>query len=269
MTYQINQYTVSYDNNGGSGTIGAGGIVEHGTSITLPDPHYKFFAPTNKRFVEWNTNPDGSGTSKNIGDSYTVTSDVTFYAIWEYTVKGNIENDVTTRSSMSYHYHKDDVGNFTFTNLYVRFGGIITKGLWDALDAESVILGYGELYSTASYLGDNQLRDYYATAESNDNIDKHYYELTSDPESYPVLFNDSNYQGVTDDYYVWNIRRSVAEANFTDVYASVAFIVTDNDGVVFMNEVRKSIKNLAQDLIDGPDYDNESLDGSLAYLASL
>ena len=194
---------------------------------------------------------------------------VTFYAIWEYTPKGNIENNVTTRSSLAYHYSKDNGGNFTFTNLYVRFGGIVTKTMWDALDNESTIIGYGELISTADYLGANQLKSYYATANSNPNIEIRSYKVTADPESYPALYNNSDYQGVTDNYYVWNYRMSVDEANFTDVYASAAFIITKNDGVVFMNEVRKSVKNLAQDLIDGPNYDEDSLDGSLKHLADL
>ena len=255
--------SVSYNANGGSGSI-SGSTVSQGTSITLPS--CSFTAPSGKRFVQWNTKANGTGVSKNPGDSYTVNSNVTFYAIWEYTAKGNIENNVTTRSSLAYHYSKDDGGNFTFTNLYVRFGGIITKTIWDALDSESHILGYGELYSTDEYLGANQLKNYYQTADSNPNIDKHYYEL---PGKNPVLFNNSNYQGVVDDYYVWNIKRSVSEADYTTVYASVAFIVTRDSGVVFLKEVRKSVKDLAQDLIDSPDYDSDSLDGSLDYLANL
>ncbi len=258
--------TVSYNANGGTGTM-SGNTVAQGTSITLPS--YSFTAPSGKRFVQWNTNPNGTGTAKNPDDSYTVNGNVTFYAIWEYTPKGNIENNVTTRSSLAYHYSKDNGGNFTFTNLYVRFGGIVTKTMWDALDNESTIIGYGELISTADYLGANQLKSYYATANSNPNIEIRSYKVTADPESYPALYNNSDYQGVTDNYYVWNYRMSVDEANFTDVYASVAFIITEDDGVVFMNEVRKSVKNLAQDLIDGPNYDEDSLDGSLKHLADL
>lgn len=259
----VTAYTVSYNANGGTGSI-SGRTVSQGTSITLPSCSYT--APSGKRFVEWNTNANGTGTSKNPDDSYTVNGNVTFYAIWEYTAKGNIENNVTTRSSLAYHYSKDDGGNFTFTNLYVRFGGIITKTMWEALDSESHILGYGELYSTDDYLDVIDLKSYYQTANSNPNIDKHYYQLS---ESSPVLFNNSTYQGVTDDYYVWNIKRSVSEADYTTVYASVAFIVTRDSGVVFLKEVRKSVKDLAQDLIDGHDYDSDSLDGSLNYLANL
>ena len=177
--------------------------------------------------------------------------------------------DIKTRSSLAYHYSKDGEGNFTFTNLFVRFGGIIDEGLWNAIEDESHILGYGELVSTADYLGANQLKSYYATANSNPNIEYRYYEITSDPESYPVLYNDSEYQGVTDDYYVWNYRMSVSEADYTTVYASTAFIVTQDDGVYFMDEVRKSVKNLAQDLLDTPNYNEESLGGSLDYLANL
>ena len=177
---------------------------------------------------------------------------------------------IDTRSSLAYHYVKDNEGHFTFTNLYVRFGGIISKTLWDEIDTTYTITGYGEMFSTDTFMDVDKLKDFYDLVEQNyPSIEKHYYEVTSNPESMPALFNASNYQGVVDDYYVWNIRRSVDEEHYTTVYASVAFITTRDGGVFFFDEVRKSVKSLAQDLIDGPNYNAESLDGSLAYLADL
>lgn len=261
-----NTYTIRYDINGGksgntnSQSANAEQVVTLKNNGFVPQDYYVF--------KEWNTKSDGTGISLQPGANYTVLGNITLYAIWESKVIETIEA-IETRSSLAYHYSKDGEGNFTFTNLYVRFGGIITESLWNALEEESHIIGYGELYSTDEYLGANKLKNYYATAESNPNIEIHSYEITSDPESYPVLYNDSEYQGVTDDYYVWNIRRSVLEENYTEVYASVAFIITQDDGVVFFEETRKSVKSLAQDLIDGPNYNEESLSGSLNYLANL
>ena len=261
-----NTYTIRYDINGGksgntnSQSANAEQVVTLKNNGFVPQDYYVF--------KEWNTKSDGTGISLQPGANYTVLGNITLYALWESKVIETIEA-IETRSSLAYHYSKDGEGNFTFTNLYVRFGGIITESLWNALEEESHIIGYGELYSTDEYLGANKLKNYYATAESNPNIEIHSYEITSDPESYPVLYNDSEYQGVTDDYYVWNIRRSVLEENYTEVYASVAFIITQDDGVVFFEETRKSVKSLAQDLIDGPNYNEESLSGSLNYLANL
>lgn len=261
-----NTYTISYNINGGKSGTTTYQSVSAEQSVALRS---NGFVPQDYcKFKEWNTRADGTGTHLQPGQSFTPTANITLYAIWESAVEDMV-NGIKTRSSLAYHYSKDGEGNFTFTNLYVRFGGIISQSLWNALNSESVILGYGELYSTDEYLGANHLKDYYATANTNPNVEIRSYEVTSDPASKPVLFNDSNYQGVTDDYYVWNLRTSVEATDYETVYASVAFIITQDDNVIFFEETRKSVKSLAQDLIDGPDYDNESLDGSLAYLASL
>jgi len=261
-----NTYTIRYDINGGKSGNTSSQSANAEQMVTLRS---NGFVPQDYHvFKEWNTKADGNGISLQPGTNYTVTGNITLYAIWESKVIETIEA-IDTRTSLAYRYSRDSEGHFTFTNLYVRFGGIITKSLWNALEEESHIIGFGELYSTDEYLGANELKSYYATAESNPNIEFHSYEVTSDPESYPALFSDSEYKGVTDDYYVWNIRRSVLEENYTEIYASVAFIITQDDGVVFFEETRKSVKSLAQDLLGGPDYNEQSLSGSLNYLANL
>lgn len=266
LRWTRNTYTITYDLNGGKSGKTLSQTANAEQMVTLRD---NGFVPQDYyAFKEWNTRADGTGLHLQPGTSYRLIANVTLYAIWESKVIETI-NAIETRSSLAYHYSKDGEGHFTFTNLYVRFGGIITESLWNALEEESHIIGFGELYSTDEYLGANELKSYYATAESNPNIEIHSYEVTSDPESYPTLFNDSEYKGVTDDYYVWNIRRSVLEENYTEVYASVAFIITQDDGVVFFEETRKSVKSLAQGLLDGPNYNEESLSGSLNYLANL
>ena len=53
-------------------------------------------------------------------------------------------------------------------------------------------------------------------------------------------------------------------------YVAVAYIKLANDQVVFLNEVRAKLNELAKDLIDNdPNYDASSFGGSLNYLASL
>ena len=261
-----NQYTITYNINGGKSGNTPNQQASAEQEVVLRD---NGFVPQDyHQFKEWNTRADGAGVHLQPGTLFEVTGNITLYAIWEDLVISTAES-LNTRSSLAYHYSKDGEGNFTFTNVNVRFGGIITQSLWNALDQESIIIGYGELYSTDAYLGANKLKSYYATANSNPNVEIHSYEVTPNPDTMPVLYEDSNYQGVEDDYYVWNIRRSVSEANFKTVYASVAFIITQDDGVIFMEEVRKSVKDLAQDLLDGPNYNNDSLGGSLKHLADL
>ena len=69
-------YTVSFDANGGTGSMGD--VTGVSGEYTLPANG--FTAPTNKQFKGWATSADGSVIS---GTTYEVSSDTTFYAIWE------------------------------------------------------------------------------------------------------------------------------------------------------------------------------------------
>lgn len=86
----VELYTVSYNSNGGSGTMSS----STGSSITILD--CSFTAPNGKKFSKWNTEDDGSGTSYNPGA--VVTEDLTLFAIWEdlpkYTV--TLKDDEST-----------------------------------------------------------------------------------------------------------------------------------------------------------------------------
>lgn len=258
----FDQYDINFHANGGTGDAPAALTVVNGTVYKLPDN--PFTAPAGKKFAGWKVNNAGDLLEPKA--DVTITADTEIYAIWEDTTKTIVERDVTTRSSLSYTYHKDDLGEFTFSDVALRFGGIITKDLWDQLNSESHIVSFGVLFSTDEYLGENQLKDYYDTADGTD-VKKVTREFNS--ESSPVLYENSEYQGVTNDYYIWNVKKTVTEENFKTVYASVAFIVTENHDIVFLNETRKSVKTAAQDEISSGEYNEESLHGSVYYLANL
>lgn len=77
-------YTLSYDENGGSGSAMAD---QEGTTLTVAANTYT--APTGYAFQKWNTAMNGGGTDYSSGNSITLTEDVTLYAIWQpqtYTV---------------------------------------------------------------------------------------------------------------------------------------------------------------------------------------
>ena len=73
----IRQYTVSFNANGGTGTVAS--IVTTGTTVTLPA---NAFTRSKHRFDRWNTKADGSGTSYSAGQTITLSADITLYAIW-------------------------------------------------------------------------------------------------------------------------------------------------------------------------------------------
>lgn len=76
----VDIYTVSYDNNGGSGTIDDQLVYADYPGIALRDG--TGFTKTGYTLSNWNTAANGSGTSYSLGQSITVTGDMTLYAQW-------------------------------------------------------------------------------------------------------------------------------------------------------------------------------------------
>ena len=77
-------FTLSYDENGGSGEPMAD---QTGTALTVAANTYT--APTGYSFQKWNTAGNGGGADYAAGASITLTEDMTLYAIWQpntYTV---------------------------------------------------------------------------------------------------------------------------------------------------------------------------------------
>ena len=71
--------TLSFDANGGSGTMAAQ-TFEAGVSQAIAA---NAFTRSGYTFTGWNTNADGSGTSYTDGQEITLTQDITLYAQWE------------------------------------------------------------------------------------------------------------------------------------------------------------------------------------------
>ena len=68
--------------------------------------------------------------------------------------------------------------------------------------------------------------------------------------------------------YVWNLYKKISFANAAKNYVAVAYIKIANE-VIFLDQITANMKDLAQDLIDDdPNYDAQSLGGSLSYLAN-
>ena len=73
------QFTITYSANGGTGTIDAVTVSE-GMSVTLSDGT-GLTAPENKEFAGWGST--SLAEEADIESPYTVTEDVTLYAIWK------------------------------------------------------------------------------------------------------------------------------------------------------------------------------------------
>ena len=94
--WSINQYTVTYNANGGSVTP-TSNTVNAGSSVTLPTPSRSGYT-----FNGWYTASSGGSFVGNAGSSYTPSSSVTIYAQWsiiQYTVTWNANGGSVTPTS--------------------------------------------------------------------------------------------------------------------------------------------------------------------------
>lgn len=93
-------YILSYDENGGEGTMSD--QEQTGSSLTIATN--QFTAPIGYSFKEWNSNYKGSGTKYTAGQSITLTEDLTIYAVWQpntYTITLNKANGTGGSSSVT------------------------------------------------------------------------------------------------------------------------------------------------------------------------
>ena len=172
--------------------------------------------------------------------------------------------NISTVPYLSYEYEKNEE-NYSFSEVIIRFRGIVSKSLWDELDEDNNnILGYGILLSTESYLNGVKLESFYDEAD-NVNVKKFY--LGTD--DMPTLLHAEDYDEINVDSYSWNLRKAVSLDKLTRRYVAVTFINTRDYGVVFFKQAAASVKSVAQDMLDTDSYDANYREGSLNYLANL
>ena len=79
MLKQFATYIVTYNANGGSGSVPAAQAKQQGDDLTLSNSILTLGGFTH---TGWNTSSDGSGTHYDIGGTYSADADVTLYAEW-------------------------------------------------------------------------------------------------------------------------------------------------------------------------------------------
>lgn len=77
-TVNVGTLTVTYDANGGTGTVDAQTVIA-GNSISLDDGT-GLTAPTDKEFAGWAT--EATATEPDVSSPYTPTESVTLHAVW-------------------------------------------------------------------------------------------------------------------------------------------------------------------------------------------
>lgn len=161
-------HTVSYDANGGSGTIASftkfySDTNETSYYETLSDG--SGFSKQNYRIIGWNTMPDGSGTSYSLSGAYTTngTTAVTLYAQWtpsyekpEITnllafrtadASGGATPTVTSTGTTGFcRFELVGGANYTLTSATVQFGTAAAKSM---TKSGTTVYGYSDIGSIA------------------------------------------------------------------------------------------------------------------------
>ena len=105
----VNLYTISYNMNGGSGSVNSQ-TKEHGTNINLATVSSTKAGYT---YGGWNTNAAGTGTNYNAGASYSGNGSVTLYAKWNpNTITTTLDNQSATSAGTTKVYYKYNINKY-------------------------------------------------------------------------------------------------------------------------------------------------------------
>jgi hypothetical protein len=134
-----NTRLITYDLNGGSGSLPAE-LRTVGSSFSVASAA-NISAPFGTYFVEWNTEPDGSGESYNEGDEIDMPSDAfTLYAIWDSMVYTTTISSETWKKGTSeiivITIHGDTFAKFAGVNFN---GSLIHEMHYDADEGSTII----------------------------------------------------------------------------------------------------------------------------------
>lgn len=97
--YTFRKCIISYNSNGGTGEMNSVEEYKHVSSYKLP--LCTFTAPAGKQFKCWAAKKT-TGTQYNVGDSYDIDDDVTFYAIWEDEPAAALTGTVSITGSLKF-----------------------------------------------------------------------------------------------------------------------------------------------------------------------
>lgn len=147
-----NKYTVTYNLNGGSGSISDQTKI-HGTSLSLtndaPYREYKISyvigfdgieCPPRTvccEFLGWSTSPTATTATYYSGSSFDVNADTTLYAVWSNPVLGELQNYVRDGYVMT-GWFTDAVGGTQVTETTVISSDVVLYAHWEANSITSI-----------------------------------------------------------------------------------------------------------------------------------
>jgi uncharacterized repeat protein (TIGR02543 family)/LPXTG-motif cell wall-anchored protein len=122
-------FTLSYNANGGSGTIPASVTQTSGSTTTVGSGDG--LSRTNYVFSGWNTAADGSGTACAPGNTVTILSDITLYAQWtpDLTLTSSVSDGIIYAGGRITLTPNIEGGTWSFNSYYLSRSDYTFKGL--------------------------------------------------------------------------------------------------------------------------------------------
>ena len=234
--------------------------------------------------VTWNTNTDNNRTLNVYGKNSAYTAPSDLYGNNAGTLLGTIVKGISTSLTITgdYEYigfrsnsgamYLDEINiqwggsaaTYEYTDVSIRFGGLLTQDLWNELDTEDhLISGFGVMIAENSVVGNNytikDLHELAIPAEENPDVNNEIVNYYISKEQMATPVED-------DDNYYWNLFFRISDLK--TIYVSSAYIKVGEE-YVFFKQVKYSAKTLAADYIANRGCGPTTASGSLANLASL
>lgn len=269
--------------NGSSGAVYAGQSAGGNSSIQLRATNPSGIVSTTsggkavKVSVAWNSNTANSRTLDIYGKNTAYSSGADLYTSSKGTKIGSIVYGTSTELVISDSYEyigirssgnslyldsividwAQETSAFVYSNVAIRFGGSISPTLWNDLNTESPIVGYGVAFGTTQNL---------AGSISDVETARGFYK--------PVTAKVDGHPDEVEGNYIWNLYLRISTTKndaYTEEYlddnlTAVAYIKLTNGNVVFLQETTTSVKELASGLVN--QYTG-SVKDALDYLAKL
>ena len=233
--------------------------------------------------VAWNSNTSNGRTLNVYGKNTAYTAPSDLYGNNSGTLLGTIVKGTSTSLTITGEYeyigfrsngsamYLDEVSiqwggsaaTYEYTDVSIRFGGLLTQDLWDELDTEDhVISGFGVMITEKDVVGNStikELNELAIPAEEDPDVNNEIVNYYVPKEEMATPVED-------DDNYYWNLFFSISDLKTT--YVSSAYIQVGEERI-FFKQVKYSAKTLAADYIANRGCGPTTAGGSLANLASL
>ena len=241
--YAIEAVVISYKSGAGNASVYAGSRTVAGND--------GLYVINNKSFKVQNTGSPDQVQIESIGIFYR-----------DANAQDYVER-LNTQTSLAYRYEKDGEGNFTYSDIVMRFGGQVSKDLWNELDTnEHKITGFGVILMDGGLVTTTDEMDY---AIANDMVSSTVSEDIGKNMAidYFVPVESMNEKiGSDDSNYFWNLRVSVDASEMSKYYSAVAYIKV-GDEYVLLNMSRESVESVALDYLTSRGCDETTAGGSL------